>query len=113
MKLAPLAVLFLAIPVYAQDAKPTPPAATAPKAEAKPETKDPPAAWLTDYESYLALQKTIADLKADAGIDKLEAKLGEKGQKLVGSIEPGFHFDPATRKWVANPKPEEPKKPAK
>jgi hypothetical protein len=99
--------------VLAQDVKtvivPNPPA-NPPKLE---EVKTPPQEWLNNLDDYIALARVIQQLKQENGIDKLEAKLNEKGQTLQAQIPVGYTYDAVTKKFKLNnvtpAKPEVPK----
>lgn len=100
-----MAVFFAGVAVIAQDTKPAavPPA----KVEA---VKEPSKQWLDDYESFLVLQRAIADMKKEYGIDKLEERLNQRGVALQAGIPAGYNFDQTKKQFVAIAKPQEPAK---
>lgn len=104
---AAVAFLFMlgvdALITSGQEKKPDPPA----KLEA---TKAPSAEWLKGYDEYLALQGVILKLKAQYGIDKLEAELNKEGGALASQIPQGYSFDQEKKQFVVVAKPAEPAK---
>lgn len=87
-----------------------------PKADATPLTKriekDPPTDWMSQYDDFDAMERTIQKLKKDNGIDVLEQKAQVLGNQLLAEMrKEGWDFDRQTRKWfkLEVPKQEEKK----
>jgi len=75
-------------------------------------TKTPSAQWLMDYDSYMALNRVIVNLKQQNGIDKLEAELNRQGNALAVQIPAGYTFDPVKKVFILPPSSPAPLPPA-
>lgn len=92
-----LGVLFLCMSAAAQakpDVKPP-----APVVASAPD--QPPAELVSEFAEWSALNKVVAQIKAEDGLPKLENELEQRRLKVLDTAaKAGFHFDPATSTFV-------------
>ena len=72
--------------------------------------QQPSKEWLENYEAFLVLQRVIGEMKKEAGIDKLEERLNQKGLALQAGVPQGYSFDQNKKQFVAIAKAQEPAK---
>lgn len=101
--------LFLTSVVFAQQ-KPGPTPAPQKAEEKNVDKTKPSEEWLKRYDSFVALQSVVAQIRQENGLDKLEARLQNEASWLQAQLPPGYTFNPQQRSFVELPKPQPPAK---